>query len=146
MLGKFAPVRTAPRSLTLMSVQLRPLGSLTFGIAGPKATGKQRPIQIWLSAPLSWMTKTCFTGAGRMAKVLAVMGWPSVVATGLTSLLPIIASLQVARPLTGLRGPNSIPADALVPLTGGGYITRTLPTMVAPGQFGIPGPISSFAR
>src|SRR5438067_11766667 len=118
MLGKFAPVRTAPRSLTLMSVQLRPLGSLTFGTAGPKATGKQRPIQIWLSAPLSWMTNTCFTGEGRTAYVLAVSGCPNVAATGLTSLLPIIASLQVPSPLTGLRGPNSIPADALVALTG----------------------------
>src|SRR5205807_2496526 len=48
--GKLPPVLTvpgAPRSATGKSTQFRPLGSLTFAMAPPNATGKQRPIAIF---------------------------------------------------------------------------------------------------
>ncbi len=54
IVGKSAPVFTPGlRSATGRSVQFKPLGSLTFAIGAPKATGKQRPIRILFKAALS---------------------------------------------------------------------------------------------
>ena len=51
---------------------------------------------------------------------------PVVVATGLTSLLPIMASSHERSAVTLFAGPNWSPAVAPTPLTGERYITRTL--------------------
>jgi hypothetical protein len=45
-----------PRSATGRSSQFRPLGSLTFATGGPNATGKQRPIAIFVNDASSWTT------------------------------------------------------------------------------------------
>src|SRR4051812_41250260 len=82
--GKLAPVRTpVPRFATGRSVQLRPLGSLTFWSGAPNATGKHRAIWILLRPPSSWITYTRRTGA---ASVVArpLTSCPVVVAAGLT--------------------------------------------------------------
>src|SRR6202011_6259661 len=52
-------------------------------------------------------------------------GWPRVVATGLTSLLPMIPSSQPIGLLILLAGPNSMPAVCGgEPVMGDRYITR----------------------
>src|SRR2546425_1200258 len=56
IVGKLAPVLKPGKLVTGRSTQSRPLGSLTLVMAGPNATGKQRPIRILLSDASSWMT------------------------------------------------------------------------------------------
>src|SRR5439155_26681420 len=108
VVGKFPPVLfDEPRSTTGRSTQVKPLGSLTLGTGGPNATGKQRPIKILFRSASSWTTKTCLTGVGRVTNPPDPSGWPNVVATGLTSLLPIMPSSQPSGLLTLFAGPNS---------------------------------------
>src|SRR2546423_45651 len=108
--GKLPPVLTvpgAPRSATGRSTQLRPLGSLTLGTGAPNATGKQRPIAILLKVASSWMTYTCLTAVDSFAGgPPGAAGWPRVVATGLTSSLPMIPSSQLRPRVTLKPGPN----------------------------------------
>src|SRR5215831_8379655 len=125
IVGKFPPVLfDEPRFATGRSAQFKPLGSLTLGIGGPNATGKQRPIKILFRSASSWTTKTCLTGVGSVTYPPPPSGWPKVVATGLTSLLPIMPSSQPSGLLTLFAGPNSIPAVASPPGSGERYITR----------------------
>jgi hypothetical protein len=141
--GKFPPVRTvsgAPRSATGRSTQFRPLGSLTFGIGAPNATGKQRAIRILLRLPSSWMTYTCFTACGSVAPFKPVL-----VATGLTSLLPMIPSSHEPGSVMWFGGPRTSPADAPAPATGERYMTSVLLSCVLPHST-LPLNTSSFVR
>src|SRR5438874_2417599 len=99
-----------------MSVQFEPLGSLTFATGAPNATGKQRPIRILFRAALSWITKICFTGAGRVTKPPVPLGCPRVVGIGLISSLPMIASSQLPTAVILFAGPNAMPAVGPSPL------------------------------
>src|SRR5438067_2277503 len=57
----------------------------------------------------------CFTGAGNVAKPPVPFGCPNVVAIGLTSLFPMIASSQLPTAVILFAGPNWIPAVQLMP-------------------------------
>ena len=96
----------------------------------------------------------CLTGAARVAG-FPVKGsiLPVVVATGLTSSLPMIPSLQLPIPLMRFGLPNVIPASEAPPVPGpnpGGwgerYITSVLLTNPETGHWMLPGPISSLTR
>src|SRR6267378_3243108 len=137
--GKFAPVFAVgqvppegivPSVATGRSLQLSPLGSLVNG------TGKQRPIRILLNVASSWMTYTCLT-AGAPSLVLA---------TGLTSLFPMIPSSQLSGADTFFAGPYWTPAVAPPAGVGDRYIASTLLTTPDTGQVTAPGPISSLTR
>ena len=58
------------------------------------------------------------------------LGWPSVVATGLTSLLPMIPSSQPVCEVILFAGPNWMPAVGPAPVTGERYITSNILTHV----------------
>src|SRR2546428_13799121 len=89
----------------------------------------------------------CLTGVGRVANPPPINGCPVVVATGLTSSLPMIPSAHVATPLTVFAGPNSTPAvlDAALAI-GERYIVRTLFTKPQTGHWRAPVPIWSLTR
>src|SRR6266481_4221932 len=129
--GQVPPAGIVPSVATGRSLQLSPLGSLVNG------TGKQRPIRILLNVASSWMTYTCLTGAGAPSLV---------VATGLTSLFPMIPSSQLSGADTFFAGPNWMPAVLPPPGIGERYMAITLLTAPDTGQVTAPGPISSLTK
>src|ERR1700720_1002048 len=85
------------------------------------------------------MTKMCFAGA-------EPGGSSVVVATGLTSSLPMMPSSQELGAETFFPGPNCTPADSPPRGVGERYIASTLLTNPDTGHITAPGPISSLTR